>query len=304
VPSVDDRVVSASFESGKFESGAAKTLSTLDKLKAALRLDGATKGLDAIEAKAGKANFGPLGSAVDGISTKFSALSIVGVAALATIATKAVTLGANITKSLTLGPISAGLSEYETNLNSVQTILANTAASGAKLKDVNKALSELNTYADKTIYNFSEMTKNIGTFTAAGVDLKTATASIKGIANLAALSGSNSQQASTAMYQLSQAISSGKVSLQDWNSVVNAGMGGTVFQRALAQTAEKMGTLDSGAVKLTGKMKNVSIAGESFRESIQSKPGEKSWLTSDVLTKTLQAVHGRHDGRAAQGRRL
>jgi hypothetical protein len=96
-----------------------------------------------------------------------------------------------------------GLHEYETNLQAIQTIQANT---DQPLTKINASLQELNTYSDQTIYNFGEMAKNIGTFTAAGVDLKTATSSIKGIANMAALSGSNSQQASTAMYQLSQAI--------------------------------------------------------------------------------------------------
>src|SRR5690606_7821022 len=184
-----------------------------------------------------------------------------------------------------------GFREYETNMNSIQTILANTQAAGTTLEDVTATLDELNHYSDQTIYNFSEMAKNIGTFTAAGVGLKPATSAIKGIANLAALSGSNSEQAAGAMYQLSQAISSGTVSLEDWNSVVNAGMGGTVFQRALAQTAVTMGELDDGAVKLSGDMKNVTINGESFRNSISSVNGP-SWLTSDVLTKTLSQFTG------------
>jgi tape measure domain-containing protein len=280
------------FENNKFESGVAKTMSTMDKLKAALKFDGATKGLDDIEKKSRGISFGHIGDSASAVSGKMTAMATAAGVALGGIALKAASVGANMVKSLTIGPISGGLKEYETNLNSVQTILANTQASGAKLKDVNKALQELNLYSDKTIYNFSEMAKNIGTFTAAGVDLKTATASIKGIANLAAVSGSNSQQASTAMYQLSQAISSGRVSLQDWNSVVNAGMGGTVFQRALAQTAEKMGTLSEGSVELKGKMKNVSIEGQSFRESITAKPGEQSWLTSKVLTETLKQFTG------------
>lgn len=124
----------------------------------------------------------------------------------------------------------------------MQTILANTQHEGTNLQQVNRALDELNTYADKTIYNFTEMTRNIGTFTAAGVNLQTSVDSIKGIANLAAVSGSTSQQASTAMYQLSQALAAGKVSLMDWNSVVNAGMGGKVFQDALVRTSELLGT--------------------------------------------------------------
>jgi tape measure domain-containing protein len=292
VATVDDKVVAMSFENSKFQSGVNSTLHMLDKLKKALQFPNAGKGLESINAAANRTDLSHIHRGIQELTSKFSALRVVGIAALAGIAGRAVSAGAQFVKSFTFEPIMAGLHEYETNLNSVQTILANTQASGATLKDVNGALQELNRYSDKTIYNFSEMARNIGTFTAAGVDLKTSTSAIKGIANLAALSGSNSQQASTAMYQLSQAIASGRVSLQDWNSVVNAGMGGTVFQRALAQTAEKMGTLDKGAVSLKGKMKNVSIEGKSFRESIQAKPGEKSWLTSDVLTKTLSHFTG------------
>jgi tape measure domain-containing protein len=226
------------------------------------------------------------------ISGKFIALSTVAITALSNITNKAVNAGGRIAKSLTIDPIMGGFHEYETNLNSIQTVLANTKDQGTNLKDVNDALGKLNTYSDKTIYNFSEMAKNIGTFTAAGVDLDTATSSIKGIANLAATSGSNSEQASTAMYQLSQAISSGKVGLQDWNSVVNAGMGGAVFQKALVRTAQNMGTIGKSSAKISGPMKKLTINGSSFRESIMAKPGQKSWLSSDVLTNTLKQMSG------------
>jgi len=263
----------------------------VDKLKGKFHFPEAQEGFGEIERASGRVQFTGLHSAIAEAAKSFSVIQGAAAVALGGIAANAANQGRKIASGI-FGPIKGGLDEYETNLNSIQTILANTQASGATLKDVNKALLDLNKYSDKTIYNFSQMAKNIGTFTAAGVDLDTATSSIKGIANLAAISGSTSEQASTAMYQLSQAISSGRVSLQDWNSVVNAGMGGTVFQRALVQTAEHMGTLNKGAVELKGKMKNVTIEGESFRESVQAKPGEKSWLTSDVLTKTLSQLSG------------
>src|SRR3954451_24370040 len=281
-----------SFENAKFASGVHSTLALLDKLKKSLQFPNAGKGLQGINAAANRTDLSHIGRGLDELKSKFGALRVTGIAVLAGIAGRAVSAGTQFVKSFTFQPIMDGLHEYQTNLNSVQTILANTQASGAKLKDVNAALQELNTYSDKTIYNFSQMAKNIGTFTAAGVDLKTSTASIKGIANLAALSGSNADQASTAMYQLSQAIAAGSVKLQDWNSVRNAGMGGTVFQRALAQTAEAMGTLDKGSVKLTGSMKNAQINGESFADSIRAKPGEQAWLTSKVLTTTLAGLTG------------
>ncbi len=289
---IDDKVVAMSFENSKFQSGVSQTLSALDKLKAALNFGKAGKGFDDLDAAAKKVDLSRLGSAVDNIASRLSLLGIAGAAVFASIALKAASAAASIAKSFTIGPIQAGFAEYSTNLNSIQTILANTQAAGTKLPQVNAALKELNEYSDKTIYNFSQMARNIGTFTAAGVDLKTSTAAIKGIANLAALSGSNAEQASTAMYQLSQALAAGKVSLMDWNSVVNAGMGGTVFQRALANTAVQMGTLSEGAVKLSGKMKNVTINGEAFRNSLSAPPGKEAWLTSEVLTKTLSQFTG------------
>jgi tape measure domain-containing protein len=287
---IDDKVVAMSFESSKFESGVNNVLSAIEKLKSALHFPTAGKGLEDINAASRKVDFGFIHKAIDSVKDALGSLRLVGLGVLTHIANTAVDAGARFVRGF-FEPIKAGFAEYSTNLNAVQTILANTQASGAKLKDVNKALLDLNRYSDKTIYNFSQMAKNIGTFTAAGVDLSTSTASIKGIANLAALSGSNADQASTAMYQLSQAIAAGSVKLQDWNSVVNAGMGGTVFQRALAQTAEAMGTLKEGTVKLTGPMKNVTIAGEAFRQSL-STPGKASWLTSKVLTNTLKQFTG------------
>lgn len=290
--SIDERIVRMQFDNAKFEQGVSQTLTSLEKLKNGLKLDGAAKGLSDIQAAGQKVDLRNVADGVESIASRFKAMSVVAISALASVASQAAIAGAQMVKSFTLGPLIDGFHEYETNLNSIQTILANTAAAGTNLKQVNAALNELNHYSDQTIYNFSEMARNIGTFTAAGVDLKTATASIKGIANLAALSGSNSEQAATAMYQLSQAISAGRVSLEDWNSVVNAGMGGTVFQRALAENAVKMGTLNENAVKLSGSMKNVSINGKSFRESITAEPGKESWLTSDVLTRTLSQFTG------------
>ena len=219
-----------------------------------------------------------LGKSVETVSSKFSALGIMGATALANITNSAVNAGKRLLHSLTLEPITTGFSEYETKMGSIQTILANTAHQGTTLEQVTAALNELNKYSDDTIYNFAEMAKNIGTFTAAGIDLDTSTAAIKGIANLAAVSGSTSQQASTAMYQLSQALAAGRVSLADWNSVVNAGMGGKLFQDALIRTSEHLGT---GADKMIKKY-------GSFRESLTK--GE--WLTAEVLTETLKQLSG------------
>lgn len=270
---VDERVVQMQFDNSQFERNVSTSMSTLDKLKRSLNLSGAAKGLSDVGNAAKNISLNGLGSAVDTVRTKFSALQVMGVTALANITNSAVNAGKRIVNALTLEPVMSGFQEYETQINAVQTILANTKSKGSTLDDVNKALDELNLYADKTIYNFTEMTRNIGTFTAAGIDLKTSVSAIQGIANLAAVSGSTSQQASTAMYQLSQALAAGTVKLMDWNSVVNAGMGGEIFQNALKKTSEELNTGAEAAIKAKG----------SFRESLQT-----GWLTSEVLTETLK----------------
>ncbi|HEY7160656.1 MAG TPA: tape measure protein, partial [Acidobacteriota bacterium] len=250
-----------------------------------LKFENAGKGISDISKEASKLNLSKIASAVEGISGKFKTLGVVGVTAIANITTKAITTAGRLIKSLSLQQVIDGFKEYETNIGSIQTILANTKDQGATLKDVNSALDQLNTYSDKTIYNFGQMAKNIGTFTAAGVDLDTSVQSIKGIANLAAISGSSSEQASTAMYQLSQAISTGTLKLQDWNSVTNAGMGGKVFQKALFETGKALGTIKDTPIDQT--FDQWTDAGNTFRGSLQ-----EGWLTSEVLTTTLQGFTG------------
>lgn len=262
----------------RVETATERTRDSLGRFSKALDLEGGTEGLEKVEDEVKKTSFEPLSNGVQEVANKFKAMSIVGVTAIATVANRAVSAGLQMAKSLSIAPIMDGYHEYETNLNSIQTILANTGLEGKKgLDKVNAALNELNHYSDQTIYNFTEMAKNIGTFTAAGVNLKTSTAAIKGIANLAAISGSNSEQASAAMYQLSQALAAGKVSLEDWNSVVNAGMGGKVFQDALIETARIHGVKIDEMIKKEG----------SFRMTLQD-----GWLTSKILTETLAKFTG------------
>jgi tape measure domain-containing protein len=270
---IDQRVVEMRFDNANFEKNVSTSMSTLDKLKKSLKFEDSTKGFENISKAAGRVDMGGLSNGVESVRLKFSALEVMAVTALQNITNSALNAGKKIAYALTIEPITSGLQEYETQINATQTILANTQKEGANINDVNRALNELNKYADLTIYNFTEMTRNIGTFTAAGVDLNTSVNAIKGIANLAAVSGSTSQQASTAMYQLSQALASGTVKLQDWNSVVNANMGGQVFQDALKMTA-----------RIHGIAIDEMIADEgSFRETLS-----KGWLTKDILTETLQ----------------
>ena len=277
---VDDRVVEMRFDNSQFESAVKQSMGTLDNLNNSIKKNtsGNVDNFKALNKAINSVDTSGLSKGVETVTAKFSALNVAGMTVISNLTTAVMNFATQAVKKLTVQPLIDGLHEYETQINSIQTIMSNTKSKGTTLDQVNGALDELNHYADLTIYNFSEMTKNIGTFTAAGVDLQTSVDSIKGIANLAAVSGSTSQQASVAMYQLSQAIATGTVRLQDWNSVVNAGMGGEVFQNALKRTAEHFGTDVDSMISKYG----------SFRESLT----RGDWLTTQVLTETLKQISG------------
>ena len=279
--SIDERVVQMRFDSKGFESGVSRTMGLLGKLKSVLKLDGATKGLENVQNTANKGiGLNKISDAVGQISGKFRALSVAGVAALATIASKATMAGLNFVKSFTFQPIMDGFNEYELKMGSIQTILANTQRYGTTLPQVSKSLNELNTYADKTIYNFGDMTKNIGLFTNAGIKLQDATSMIKGFSNAAAASGTSSEGAASAAYQLSQALSAGKITLMDWRSLQNVGMGNKNMQTGIIKIADAMGTMKKAGVSASSVQKD-------FNGSLQ-----KGWLKADVMSNYLKIMAG------------
>lgn len=315
---VDKKIVEMQFDNDQFEKDVSKTMGTLDKLKESLSFANVKDGFDKIQNGILGLNLGPVEDGLLAVQDGFGMMEMIGLQAMSRISNAVLDMGQKLVNAVTIDPIKSGLEEYETQINAVQTIMSNTeeafkdSTEQEHLNEVNKALDELNTYADKTIYNFTEMTRNIGTFTAAGVSLDESKTAIQGIANMAAVSGSNAQQASTAMYQLSQALAAGSVKLQDWNSVVNAGMGGEVFKKALQESSKAMVVANEKVQKLASSGKNAEqIAAETgielgrvqkllengyansydtaikkhgtFRESLTD-----GWITSEVLIDTLR----------------
>ena len=285
MPEIENRGIQMTFDNANFERKLSETIKSLGDLKKSLDFANAQNSLANVGKAANGITLEGITSAIENVSGRFLTMSTIAITALSQITSRAISAGVSIVKSLSLDQVISGFQEYETNMKSIQTILANTKADGTNLQQVNAALDELNNYADQTIYNFAEMARNIGTFTAAGVDLDTSVDSIKGIANAAAISGSTSQQASTAMYQLSQAIASGSLKLMDWNSVVNAGMGGEVMQKALFDTGKAMKTLTDVPIEMT--FDEWKDAGNTFRESLAD-----GWVTTEVLTTALKGFSG------------
>ena len=286
---VDERVVEMRFDNKQFEQNVQTSLSTLDKLKRSLNLDGAAKGLENVNSAAKNCNMSGLTSAVETVHAKFSAFEVMAVTALANITNSVINTGKQMLHSLTIEPISQGFEEYELKMGSIQTIMMST---GASLEEVNGYLNELNTYADKTIYSFADMTSNIGKFTNAGVKLEDAVMAIQGVSNEAAISGANANEASRAMYNFAQALSAGYVKLIDWKSIENANMATVEFKTQLLEAAVAAGTVEKTADGMyrvltennQGSTMDEAIdATKNFNDSLQYQ-----WMTTEVLVNTLR----------------
>ena len=278
---IDQRIVQMQFDNAEFQSKSQKTLERLKELKESLKFDNAAKGIDALSTSMKKleSNSSNISNQVDGMASRLNAFGIASATVISNATNLLLRMSAAIADNvLGISDMIGGFQEYETQINATQTILANTKRYGKTIDDVNKALDDLNEYADKTIYNFTEMTRNIGLFTTAGIDLEVARDSIKGLANVAALAGANSEAASRAMYQMSQGLSAGYIKLQDWMSIENAGMASSAFQDAIKETARVHGVAIDDIIKQYG----------SFRASLS----EPQWLTTDILTETLQIMTG------------
>jgi tape measure domain-containing protein len=279
VASIDNRVVSISFDNVAFQKNVSDTIAILDGLKAKLNFGESTAGFSDLTKASQAVNLSSISSAVDTIASKFSAMGAIAFTALQNITNRAIDAGIAVSKSFTLAPVTQGYQEYELKIGAIQTIMAGT---GETLDVVNGKLQELNAYSDQTIYSFADMTQNIGKFTNAGVSLGDSVAAIKGIANVAALSGANAQEASRSMYNFGQAMSAGTIRNIDWKSIELANMATVGFKDEIIKTAVELGTLTKTS---DGYETSTGIAVSSTKGFTQSL--EEEWFTADVLTQTL-----------------
>lgn len=278
--SIDERIVEMQFDNQQFEKGINTSVKSLDKLKKSLQLDDAGRSFEKLERSAKNVRLDGLAASVDAISSKFTLMGRMSIAWMDNIAHAAVNAGKRIVNALTVDPVRSGFNEYELKMDAIKTIMNGSKRS---LEDVTKALNELNKYADDTIYSYSDMTSNIGKFVNNNVELEDAVAAMKGISNAAALAGQGATQASSAMYNFSQSLSS-FLNTRDWYSIENANMATTQMKQAFIDTAVELGTLQKtaeGFYKTIDGKHEVTVA--NFRDTLQYQ-----WGTRDVIIKTLK----------------
>ena len=287
---VENRVVQMRFDNEEFEKKASKSLSTLDRLKNALKFSGASKNLDKLNESFKEVDANPLLKAIEGINGGLTTM-----VAKATLVNRATNALIDTTKrfvnSMTLDQVNAGWDKYAEKTSAVQTIMAATSKdfkdTGVQMSYVNSQLEKLNWFTDETSYNFTDMVGNIGKFTSNGIKLDKSVTAMQGIATWAARSGANANEASRAMYNLSQALSTGAVKLIDWKSIENANMATAEFKENAIEAAVALGKLKKKGDGTYVTMKNNAVSVQNFNNALSD-----AWFTSDVLLNVLDRYGG------------
>lgn len=242
---VDERVVEMRFDNAQFEKNVHQTMQSLEQLNDSLRLDGAEKGFEKISDASAKVDFDEMQGALDNLSGKFSAVEVMGVAALSHITRQAVDTGERLVKSLSLDQVTSGWNKYAQKTASVQTIMN---ATGKSIAKVNGYLSKLMWFSDETSYSFTDMTQSLGQLTASGGDIEKVIPMIMGMANATAYAGKGASEFSRVIYNLNQSYSQGYLSLMDWKSVELAGVATAELKKQIIDTGVALGKIKKGDV--------------------------------------------------------
>lgn len=286
---VDSRVVEMSFDNAKFERNVQTSLSTLDKLKNSLQLEGAAKGFENIDKAAKNVDLQGLSNATETVCAKFSALEVAAITTIANITNSAVNAGMQLVKSLSVDNIAAGWLKFGQKTTSVGTLISQ----GFDIDTVTEQLERLNWFTDETSYNFTDMVDNIAKFTASGKDLKSSVTALEGIANWAALSGQNANTASRAMYQISQAMGAGVMRKEDYKSIQNVSMDTDEFRQKALDAGVALKTLKKNA---DGTYTSLLAKTDAFSKSQFAEHLTKdAWFTSDVMMKVFNEYSGAVD---------
>lgn len=283
---IEQQILEMRFDNKQFEDNVAESIDTLGKLKESLKFDGVEKNFDALSNASNGVDFSQLNDKLTGLGEHISQVfKEIGIGALREFGASMERDVVNKIKDLTFGQFTEGWTKYNDKVQSVQTIMA---ATGLTIDEVNGYLEDLLWFSDETSYSFTDMTSNVAKFIGAGVEIGDSVTAMQGIATWAALAGKSSSEASRAMYNLSQAMGMGYVSLNDWRTIESLNMNMQSFGKVVLDTASALGTLQKYSDGTYQKLKEdgtaIDVTVENMRDTLSTK-----WFTKDVLTEVLNA---------------
>ena len=261
---IDNRIVEMQFENKQFESGVQESLSTLDKLKNALKFDDASKNLQDFSKNINQnIDLSGISKSVDTLNDKFSTSGIVGMEAIRKLTDFAIEAGKKIASALDapFQQIRSGGWKRAMNIEDAKFQLKGLGVAWESVSaDIDYAVAD-------TAYGLDVAAKACGQLSASGIqagkDMKAALRGISGVATMGNTEYENISQIFT------KAAGNGKVMADELNRISQYGL------NARAEVVKFFNDINSGA----DKVKEMEIP-EYIQENVKS------------ITKGTQMVEG------------
>lgn len=185
---IDEKVVEMRFDNRNFEKNVKTTMSSLDRLKQKLKLDGATKGLQDVSRAANNISLDHIASGVEQLQKRFSTFGIVGMRVVENITDSVISLfkktNSYITSTIKSGGISRAMNLENANFQ-LMGLLKNE-------KDVATVMEDVSYGVDGTAYGLDAAAKVASQLAASGMragdSMKSA---LRGISGVAAMTNSS-----------------------------------------------------------------------------------------------------------------
>ena len=267
--SVDERVVQMKFDNTNFEKNVQTTMTTLDKLKAALKFDNATETLKTINAASKDVTFENMSNAIDAVNYRFSTMGIIGARIIENLTDKA----ANFTmKIFTAIPNQIRTGGWARAMN-VEQAKFQLEGLGVAWNDV---VTDIDYAVDGTAYGADAAAKAASSLAASGVDFSNAVKdaagniekysdmgrSLRAISGVAAMTNSNYSEIADIFTTIS---GNGRIMTMQLNQLAGKGL------NVAAAMATAMGTTEAAVREMVHKGE---IDFQTFADAMDSAFGD------------------------------
>ena len=272
---IDERVVEMRFDNAQFEKNVSTTMSTLDKLKKSLNLDGAAKGLQNVNAAAKTTSFDSLAASVSKLEYRFSTLGIVGMRVIENLTDSMMRLAQKTLNFLTSGVVQGGIKRAMNLENAhfqLQGLLKDEEAVAAVMQNVGDAV-------DGTAYSLDSAAKVASQLAASGMRAgDDMFKSLRAVAGVAAMTNSEYSDIGRIFTKIA---GQGRLMGDDLLSLSSRGM------NAAATLAESMGITESAVREMVSKGQ---IDFKTFAFAMDDAFGEHAKKANETLTGALSNV--------------
>ena len=212
---VDQRVVEMQFDNKQFEQNVQTSMNTLSEFKKSLQLDGATKGINDVEAAARNFDMSGMNRSIETVKATFSSLQVIGATVLSSLTQTAMTAGKKMANALTSALTQGGWNRAK-NIEQAKFQLEGL---GYAWEDVSEDID----YAVKgTAYGLDAAAKACSQLVASNVEvgdsMKTA---LRGISGVAAMTNSSYEDIS---HVFTRVAGNGRVFATDLQSIASRGL--------------------------------------------------------------------------------